>query len=59
MNKQTITPYMFEGFLIISLDSKWLESFGKVPTFVISIDKKNHLHLISKEIFKDGTDLKA
>ena len=47
MNKQTITPYMFEGFLIISLDNKWIDAFGKIPTFEISIDKENYLHLIS------------
>ena len=56
MKVAPITPYIFEGYLIISLDSKWIDVFGKIPTFEISIDKKKHLHLISKEMFKDDRE---
>jgi hypothetical protein len=54
MNKQTITPYLFEGFLIISLEQKWIEKFGTIPSFVVYVDDNQQLHMVSKESIKDA-----
>ena len=50
----SITPYLFEGYLIIALDQKWIEKFGTIPTFVVHVDDSQHLHLISKEKIQDA-----
>jgi hypothetical protein len=44
----TTKPSLFEGYLIISLDSKWIELFKTIPTFDVYIEE-NKLHLISQE----------
>lgn len=38
---------LFEGYLILSLDKKWLDVFGEEPTFEASLDDNEKLHLIS------------
>ena len=42
-----ITPLILDGFLLISLDSKWIEVFNGVPSFDVVLDKDGKLHLIS------------
>lgn len=46
-NLGTITPLLFEDRLILSLDKKWIEQFGGIPEFTISIDKNGKLELRS------------
>lgn len=38
---------LFEGYLILSLDKKWLDVFGEEPTFEASLDDNGKLHLVS------------
>ncbi len=47
-----ISPYLFEGYLIIALDSEWIKAFGSMPTFTVSIDDNSKLHLISNEVIR-------
>jgi len=54
IKQETITPYLFEGYLIISLDHKWINIFGKIPTFVVQLDDDGRLHLVSKEKINFG-----
>ncbi|MFZ0183515.1 MAG: hypothetical protein WAL88_01615 [Nitrosotalea sp.] len=44
---------LFEGYLILSLDKKWLDVFGELPTFEASLDDDGKLHLTStKSVYK-------
>ena len=43
--------YLFEGHLILSLDAKWLELFGIVPNFTVSVED-NRLILKSSSFIK-------
>lgn len=44
---------LFEGYLILSLDKKWLDVFGEIPTFEASLDNDGKLHLVStKSVYK-------
>jgi len=45
----TVKPLLFERSLIISLTQEWLDHFGKMPKFDVSIDKKGRLCIISSE----------
>jgi hypothetical protein len=40
-------PLLFEGYLVLALDKKWLDVFGEMPTFEASLDSNGKLHLIS------------
>jgi len=54
MKKLTsVSPYVFENFLIISLDLEWLKLYKTIPTFEIFIDEEGKLHMISKERIKN------
>lgn len=33
-----INPYRYENSLIIALSGDWIETFGKVPKFIVLID---------------------
>lgn len=49
-------PLLFEGYLLLALDKKWLDVFGEMPTFEVSLDDNGKLHLIStKSIHKMAT----
>ena len=51
MKKLTsVSPYVFENFLIISLELEWLKHFKNMPTFDVIIDNEKKLHFISKEV---------
>ena len=43
--------YLFEGHLILSLDAKWMELFGMIPSFTVSI-KNNRLIIKSSSLIK-------
>ena len=50
---------LFEGYLILSLDKKWLDVFGELPTFEASLDDNGKLHLTStKSVYKNLRDKK-
>jgi hypothetical protein len=51
MKKTVVSPYLFEGYLIIALDSNWIKVFGSIPTFTVSIINSK-LHLISNEVIR-------
>jgi hypothetical protein len=42
-------PYLFENFLILSLDSKWISAFGVMPSFRVFVDKAGRLNIVSEE----------
>ena len=42
-----IVPYQFEGKLLISLEEKWVNFFGQIPKFTISL-KDDQLVLTSQ-----------
>lgn len=50
MNLGEITPYFFEGKLIISLSKEWMGLFKGIPKFKITLDKKNRLVIKGPEI---------
>lgn len=49
MKKQTITPYLFEGSLIIALHSDWIKAFNEIPKFIVTIEKDKKLHIVSEK----------
>ena len=46
-------PMLFEDYLILSLDKKWLDVFGEMPTFEASLDDNGKLHLTSTKSVYD------
>jgi len=48
----TVQANLFDEFLIVSLDKKWINIFGRLPVFRIVINEKNELCLISQEMIK-------
>ncbi len=48
----SITPYLFENSLILSINSDWINQFGHIPQFDIFIDKNKKLHIVSIEALK-------
>lgn len=49
MEPVIVTPYMLDGFIIISLDNKWMNIFGMMPSFSVFIDKYEKLNIVSEE----------
>lgn len=33
-----IIPFLHDGYLLISLNKKWIDVFGKIPTFSVCIN---------------------
>lgn len=53
MNFQTkITPYLLEGYLILSLSAEWIKLFNQIPSFSIFIDDSQKLHIVSQEVIQ-------
>ncbi len=46
---QKVQPYLFQDYLVLALDSKWIEKFNCIPTFVVYINN-NKLHLETNEV---------
>ena len=46
-----IKPYLFQNYLVLALDSKWIEQFNCIPTFVVYINN-NKLHLETNEVIE-------
>ncbi len=49
----TVQPSLYNDYLILSLDSKWIKLFGGLPVFRIIIDDKGRLCLQS-QVIKSG-----
>lgn len=45
-------PFLFENYLVLSLDKKWIEVFGEIPRFEAAIDSKGKLHIKSMTSIK-------
>ena len=53
MKKQkigSVSPHFFEDVMIISFSKKWLNHFDVIPTFDVTIDQSDRVHLISPKI---------
>lgn len=54
------TPLLFEGYLVLALSSEWLDVFGGMPTFEVSLDDNGKLHLIStKSVYPKNPKVKS
>lgn len=51
MNQQIgiVTPYQFEGNLILSMDGKLVSKFGGKLSFKVFLDRKGRLNIISEQ----------
>ena len=49
-----VYSYLFEDFLILGFDKKWMNLFRKLPSFEVFLDRQNRLQLISKEPVESG-----
>ena len=47
----SVTPHLFEKFLVLSISYDWINQFGKIPTFDVFVENKK-LCLVSKEKLK-------
>jgi hypothetical protein len=47
-----VSPYLFEGYLIIALHADWIKVFGAIPTFTVSINANSKLRMISNEMIR-------
>ena len=45
----TVTPTLFDDFLIISFNKKWIDVWGKIPEFDVFSDGKT-LKITSKKL---------
>lgn len=50
--RQKVTPYEFQGFLILALDRKYNTIFDGELFFQVDIDKKGRLRIISNQCLK-------
>jgi hypothetical protein len=48
----SITPYLFNNFLLLSLNSDWINQFGCIPKFDVFVDKNKKLCIVSMEELK-------
>ncbi|CAD6368611.1 hypothetical protein NMT12_120099 [metagenome] len=48
----SITPYLFNNFLLLSLGIDWINQFGHIPKFDVFIDKNKKLCIVSVEALK-------
>jgi len=48
-----VSPYLFENYLIISLDMKWIEICNGIPKFTVMIDNSDRLILLGPIISLD------
>lgn len=54
-----VKPYLFEDFLIISLDRQWIDVHGgEIPTFTAVIDEEGRLNLVGPKIHKFNSEKK-
>ena len=44
-----VQPYLYQNYLVLALDYQWIKKFNCIPSFIVKIDDKNKLHLISEQ----------
>jgi len=44
----SVTPYLFENHLIISLSKDWINVFKGIPEFDVYLDEGKKLHIVQK-----------
>ena len=49
MEPVEVTPYLFENWLILSLDPRWVLAFGGSLSFKAFLDRRRRLCLVSRE----------
>lgn len=49
-----VTPYLYDGYLIIALHSDWVKLFKQIPTFLVHLDHKGRVNIISHEAIENG-----
>ena len=49
----TVQASLFDEYLIVAFDKKWINFLGGLPVFRIIINRENKLCLISKEVIKN------
>lgn len=47
-NKIHVKPIIWENFLLLSFDIKWIEIFGQIPEFELSIENDRLIILSQK-----------
>ena len=47
--KSIVNPRIFEGFLVIGLDIKWMALFGGKLSFKVSVNRQGRLCLVSEQ----------
>lgn len=50
----TVTPYMIDDYLVVSLSRNWVNIYQSIPTFDVFLDEKNRMHLVISENMKSG-----
>jgi len=50
--KSTVSPRIFEGFLVIGLDVKWMPLFGGKLSFKVFVDKQRRLCIVSEQCLR-------
>lgn len=43
-----VSPYLFGDHLVIALSKDWINVFNGVPQFVVCLDEKNRLVIVSE-----------
>ena len=50
--KKEVTPYLFEKYLILSLDNKWNRVFDGELSFKVFVNKQRKLCIVSKQCLR-------
>ena len=45
--KENIGTFLFDDYLVLGLHKKWIELFGEIPKFNVTLDKNRKLVLKS------------
>ncbi len=53
-----ITPHIFDGKLIFSLDGKWIEACQGIPQFTAVVDEEGKLVLVGPKICQENQNCK-
>ena len=53
MQSKSITPYLFDGYLVIALHPDWIKQFNGIPSIRTKYENKQ-LHLILENDHNDN-----
>jgi len=51
----TVKPILFEDNLLLSLSKNWIDLFGNIPEFSVSLDNQGRLQLRTKNTIKKSS----